>query len=122
MSKDTRPFDDIITTGTSDSVLASLYRSILHDLQIKLYRFDQLLVNYVAVMHRSATNIKDRTSVKSNLYKELLKSKITFKVFMKGLRVLNIKKFDLVVRLHHANGTITTHEKSVVLEEDDTEV
>ena len=115
--KKNEDFQDI-QSGTSDSILASLYRRILKVHAVEMRSFDKMLVEYVNKVHGAAASIKDRTSIRSNLYKELLKDKITFKVFIKGLRVLGIKKFDIMVRLYLPNGQTTLHEKSVILDED----
>ena len=59
-------------------------------------------------------HIKDR-----ELYEELLKSTMTWKVFIKGLLFINVKKFDIKITLYHANGSITNHNKTVVLDQNE---
>lgn len=118
--KGIRHFDEQISSGSSDSVLASLYRSILHNL-LNAAQFEERVTRYVIRHFKSASNIKDRSSIRSQLYKELLSDRITFKVFMKGLRVIGVKGFDLRISLHHANGNTTVHEKKVIMDVDDNE-
>jgi hypothetical protein len=67
--------------------------------------------------------VKDRSRARGNLKKELFKSTMTWRVFVKAMRFLNIPKFELVVRLHHHNNTITEHHMVVALDvfkDDDT--
>lgn len=98
-----------IQSGPAESVLAKLYRRIIADLSIPAARFDQLITRYIQRTYPDKNSTKEVSSLKSTLFKELMKNKITFKVFLKGLQILNIRKFELVIRLHHANGHITEH-------------
>jgi hypothetical protein len=109
-----KPFGDDIRNGTSDSVLASLFKTILMDLGITAMRFDQLIDRYMVAALIS--NIKEVSSQRGNLKKELLKSQMSWKVFIKGLVFLNISKFDITVTLTHANGRSTIHTKSIKLD------
>ena len=113
------PYDQEIKSGSAESVLASLYRKILRDLGISMSRYDTLLMKFVKRIYANKPSIKDQTTIKSNQYKELLKEKITFKVFMKGLSVLNFKKFDIIIRLYHHDGTTTVHERTVIVNDQD---
>jgi hypothetical protein len=108
-----RPYGEDIKSGTTDSVLASMFRTVLHDLGITPSRFDRLLDRYVDSIH--VTNVKEASSQKGNLRKELLKSSMSWKVFVKGLVFLNIKKFEIVVNLTHVTGEVTVHNKVVSL-------
>lgn len=120
-----KPFIEEIRTGTSDSILASLLRTILMDIGITPMQFDRLLERYI-VNAQMPYNVKEVSNQRGNLKKELLKSAMTWKVFIKGLVFLNIKRFNLTVTLHHANGSVTSHSKSVTLDtaipDDDQEV
>lgn len=109
------PFGKEIRTGTTDSILASLFRTVLADLGINVNRFNTLLNKYI-VHANIPMNTKEISSVRGNLKKELLKSVMTWKVFVKGLLFLGITKFDITIRLYHANGRITDHAKSVTLD------
>lgn len=103
-----------IRSGGTDSVLASMFLKILYDLGINETRWNHLMTNYVMDKRNCIpANNRDQSSARGNLQKELLKRKMTWKVFCKGIRFLNITKFDFVIRAHHANGKITEHTKSV---------
>ncbi len=100
-----------IKSGTSDSVLSSLFRTILLDLGISAMRFDQMLERYMIKAMISSS--KEVASERGNIKKELLKPQMSWRVFIKGLVFLQIKRFDISVTLHHVNGHISTHTKAV---------
>lgn len=103
-----------IRSGGSDSVLASMFQKIMHDLGINHTRWNHLMTQYVLDKNNCIpNNNKDQSSARGNLQKELLKKKMTWKVFCKGIRFLNILKFDLIIRAHHPNGKVSEHIKSV---------
>lgn len=112
--KDIRPYGEEIMTGSSDSILASLFRTILMDLNVTAIRFDRLLERYISNA-RLPNNIKEASSQRGNLKKELLKSSMSWKVFVKGMVFLNVKRFDISIKLHLSSGLISEHHKSVVL-------
>jgi hypothetical protein len=103
-----------IKTGTSDSILAALFRTILFDLGITTARFNTLLERYL-ISSNMPKNIETVSSLRGNLKKELLKNTMSFKVFIKGLVFLNVKKFELKITLYHGNNQVTIHTKTVSL-------
>ena len=103
-----------IHTGGTDSILSSLYRIILFNLNIDTTRFARLMEQYI-IKSQIPLNSKESNSVRGNIKKELLSSKMSWKVFIKGLVFLDIRKFEIVIRLHHPNKMITEHSKVVVL-------
>jgi hypothetical protein len=105
-----------IKTGTSDSVLASLFRSILFDLNVNIPKFNHLLSRYF-INRNIKTNTDTINSLRGNLKKELLKDSMSWKVFIKGLSFLSIKKFELEIKLHHSNNLITKHTKIVIIDD-----
>lgn len=102
MSKTKRvlPYGEQITTGDSDSILASLYRALLFNGNVQAPNFEKMLVRYIQRTYREASNIRDRTSLKASLFKELLADRMTWRVFVKGLRALNITQFEIIIRAH----------------------
>jgi hypothetical protein len=113
-----KPYGGTIMTGTSDSILASLFRTILIDLGITPMRFNVLLEKYIDKSN-IPKNIKEVSSLRGNLKKELLKSTMSWKGFIKGLIFINIKRFEVRITLHHGSGKITEHYKSIVLDKED---
>ena len=109
-----KPFGDEIKSGTSDSILASIFRNILMDLGITATRFDKLLARYIS-NSLIPVNIKESSSRRGNLKKELMKSSMSWKVFIKGLVFLNVKKFEISIRIFHDSDYITDHKRTIVL-------
>jgi len=110
-----------IKTGNVDSVLSSLFRSIMFNIHMDNMKFSRLMDKYI-IKAGITYNTKESTSVKGNLKKELLSEKMSWKVFIKGLVFLNVYKFDLTIRLYHSNDITTEHTKTVLListEDDD---
>ena len=110
-------FGPPIKTGPSDSVLASLFRTVLMDLGITAIRFEKLLDRYI-IQAKLPNNVKEASSQRGNLRKELLKTTMSWKVFIKGLMFLNVIKFDITIRLYHPAGRVTEHIKTVRLDRD----
>lgn len=103
-----------ITTGSTESVLASLLRSIMIDLNITVFKFNDLLNQFVLDPSKMGKNDeKDISSAKGNLKRELLADRISWKVFCKGLRFLNIWKFEIRIKAYHSTGEVTEHYKIV---------
>lgn len=111
-----RPIGQEIRFGGVDSVLSALFRKIIYQTGIGTARFNQLMEQFLSDKRNLIPqNIKERSSARGNLRKELLKSTMTWKVFCKGLSFLNITKFEISIRLHHANGVVTEHSEVVNL-------
>lgn len=101
-------------SGGVESVLASLFRKILMETGIGMTGLTRLIVAYLNVLSRRQ-NISDHSSARGNLTKELLGSTMTFKVFMKAMSVLNIRKIRITVLLTHSNNRETEHFVDVIL-------
>lgn len=99
------PFSEQIRTGTSDSILSALYRDILSDLGIEEGRFLLMVDKHVS---RTITpeEMKEISSIRGNVRKELMKSVMTWKVFIKGLSVLNVKKFEVEIKTALKTGEV----------------
>lgn len=112
----------VVQSGGVDSILASLFHSILVSLNINGTKFNILLEQFLSDKQNGlADNIRDRSNIRGNLRKELLKPYMTWKVFCKGLRFINVQSFEIVIRLHHPNKSITEHSKHIYLTPEDDE-
>ena len=60
-------------------------------------------------------NKKDRASARGNLTKELMKKGMSWRVFMKAMVFLGLRKFDIIIVATHGNGKVTQHMKTVNL-------
>ena len=110
MSKTRRtlPYGEQITAGDSDSILASIYRAILFNGNVQAHNFEKMLVRYIQRVYREASNIRDRTSLKASLFKELMADRMTWRVFIKGLRAMNITQFEITIRAYAGNHIVET--------------
>lgn len=104
-----------ITTGDSQSILANLFRKILSSNDVRSDRFNSLLERYITRAN-IPSNIKEVSSVRGNLKKELTKTSMSWKVFIKGIKFLGVKRFDLIIRLHMFDGSIQEHVQGVQLD------
>lgn len=110
------PDKEIGKTHGSNGVLSRLFRQMLLDLNIGGSRFGSLLQDYIQDSHHGAPlNKKDQTSMRGNLTKEFSRPQMTWKVFIKALRFLQLIKIDFVIKAYHANGKETLHSTTVVL-------
>ncbi len=100
-----------------DGILASLYRQILFSHGVNTAKFNRLMEFFIRKTNKQVST-KEATSIRGNLRKELLKGKMSWKVFLKGLYFLNIVKFDITIKLHEASGRISVHEKSIILSDE----
>lgn len=109
-------YGEEIKTGTSDSILSSLFRTILNDIGMDIHRFNGLLLKYLTRINQQL-NFREIASIRGNLSNELLKSVMTWKVFMKGLLFLNIQHFMLTITVENDKEEISQHEVFVDMKE-----
>lgn len=102
-------------TGGTDSMLSALWRKIVFDLGIDGPRFLKYIQNYIEEA-KLPYNLKDVSSVRGNIKKELESERMTWKVFIKGLLLINIDVITLQVTLRHKSGKISQHERTVKLD------
>lgn len=115
MEDESLPFGDMIRSGGVDAILSALYRRILQDINLdSVSTFENLLAKYVLKNYKNTTSIKEQSALRAAMRKELLKNKMTFKVFVKGLRVLNVRRFKITIELEHANRKTTVHTLPVI--------
>lgn len=110
------------TKGVS-GILSKLWRTVLMQLNIGPASFNTLLFQ-AAQTAKSMISPMNKTASKfftaGNLRRELEKPKMTFKVLMKGFKLLKISRIDIAVRLYHAPNSahsVTIHSVSVDLGE-----
>jgi len=98
-----RPFSAILRTGTPGTVLARIYRTVLHDLGVTAERYHALMLRYIAksVMY---ANRNEKASTRASLSSELLKESMTWKTFILGLKFLNMDEYTLAVELTRPDG------------------
>jgi hypothetical protein len=116
--------DQILTSddyGVSDTkgvsgVLARLYRQTLKDCKVSPTRFKILLTEAAIKARKSINNgTVSKYFTVGNLRREIEKPVMTFKVFMKGIKLLKVTKMELCIKLTHASGVITIHSTNIDL-------
>ena len=113
----TLPLTQEIVSGSVGGLLAALWRRIMHDIGLTdLARYNALMERYVQKALLDPNRVEKATA-RASLSKELLKVSMTWKTFIKGLSFLNVIKFELKIKLHHANGKTTEHNLNVALED-----
>lgn len=108
------------TTGVT-GVLSRLWRTILMQAGFTPTKYDISLRNasdrakVQLSADKSGNNRLAKTMSVANLRRELESPTMTWKVFIKGLRVLKVIKFNLSVKLTFSTGKETVHEVDIDL-------
>ena len=106
----TAPDKDVKKTFGANGVLSRLFRQMLLDLNIGPPQFGHLMAQYLADPRNAVpNNKKDQTSMRGNLNKEFSRPQMTWKVFCKALRFLQITKIEFVLQATRATGKPTIH-------------
>ncbi len=100
-------------------VLAFLFRKILFDMNISPGRWSQMMNDYLDdPWNQVPRNSKDRSSIRGNLNKELFRTRMTWKVFEKGLRFLGPLSIRFEIHLRWPAGRTSVHHVDVELRPD----
>jgi hypothetical protein len=112
-------FDQMITGGGVDAILASMFQNLMLKLGINTSRFQQMITRYVAAQQPEVgVDPKDIAMARSYLKKDLTKGEMTWRVFCKGIGFLGFPVFTFTVVLHHDNMPSTSHAIQVVVMDD----
>jgi len=104
------PDKHVHKTYGGNGVLSRLWRQMLLNLQIGPHQFGKMLESHVTnPINGVPNNRKDQISYRGNLTKEFAKPQMTWKVFMKALRFLNILNIELILVAKHRNMKFTVH-------------
>lgn len=110
------PDRGITRTHGANGVLSRLFRIMWRDLGIDIPRGNSLMTNYIMDPRNGIPrNKKDQAVQRGNLTKEFIKEQMTWKVFLKGMRFLQLKKIKFTVEATHWNDRITIHSTDVNL-------
>src|ERR1035437_1355290 len=94
--------------GAIDTILANLFEQIMWDIGMGLNQWNHLMLQWISDPNKCIPdNMKDKSSARGNLQKELLKPRMSWQVFCKGLKFLNIRKFKITITAYHANNKET---------------
>ena len=96
--------------------LSRFWASILMDREVSPVQFDDYCLKFVNKAKKDLEySVQSSYFSKSNLRRELTKQTMTFKVFIKGLRVIGVKSFKLVTDLTFTTGRKSLHQIEVDL-------
>lgn len=111
----TDPNKGISRTSGVNGVLSRLFRIMLLDLNINAMRWGVLMHSFINDVRNGVPNNKrDQTSIRGNLTKEFARPQMTWKVFCKAMRFLNVTGLQITVVATHANKpNQTIHTTSV---------
>ena len=110
-----QPDGGISETRGIGGVLARLWRTIMLDLNISPNRFETLLSEFIMNARRQSDNRIAKLFTRGNIRREFERPTMTFKVFMKGLKLIKVKKVRIAVELEFNSGRKTLHQTSVDL-------
>lgn len=101
---------DIQPSHGTEGVLARLFKVICYDITgqrgITLIQWNKLIADYIRNLDGS--NTLDRMSVRGNSNKEFRRTSMTWKVFLKGLRILKFLCFNFTVDAELEDGKVVT--------------
>lgn len=91
--------------------LKLLYRKILDDLSINATRWKTLMDTYLrdpinGILNNTEEHVQQRSALNKNL---VTNDQMTWKVFLRGLRFIRVKRLRFSVTLVHSNDTTTEH-------------
>lgn len=96
--------------GEASGVLAKLFRQILLDRKITPLHWSNLMMRYLDDPRNGVPrDVKDKSSARGNLNKELVRPRMTWKVFRKGLRFLGPRWVRFEVHFGWENGETSIH-------------
>lgn len=86
------------------------------ELGIHGQKYDDLMNAYV-LSTRSIIHKREKSSMRASISKELFSEEITWKTYIKGLRLAGVLKIEIEHKLKHATNRVTRHRLSAVLSE-----
>mgnify|MGYP003594290000 FL=1 len=103
-------YDSDKQVGNARNALAKLFRTILLERRISHQNVDHYLQRYLNDPNNHISkNSKDRSSERGNLLKQLGKDTITWKIFIKGLKLLRPRHIKIIVEFTGSDGDTTVH-------------
>jgi len=105
-----------IPANTEGGILSSLLNKIFKDQHIEAARFHSLLQSYLEdPLNGIPQTSHGISSARSNHVKEIKKASISWKWFIRALKILRINHFTITVTVHHKNISETNHSVEVNL-------
>jgi hypothetical protein len=99
-------------------VLAYLWRTVLLERNISFGQFDTLCMRYIQRARRAQSSSKLANYFnRSNIFREMSRPIMTFKVFVKAMQLIGIKRMKITVELE-GHILTTTHSATMTLGEE----
>lgn len=100
-----------LTYNSANGILAAMFYRILGERKISLPAWGQLMNDFVSDARNGLKddNQKDKTSMRGNLTKEFSRLAMTWKVFIKGLKILQVVRFRVHIEAQYATGKPVLH-------------
>ena len=99
-------------------ILAGLWRQCLHDLNLPPSRIEFLCNQFIARARKGLVDARVANYFnRGNLRRELEKPKMTMKVYIKALKILDVVNVKIAVELTHRSGQKSIHSTSVNINE-----
>ena len=83
-------------------------------MSIRMNALAKLFQKLISSMQISIEEVTSHTNIK----KDLQNSALSWRMFMKGLSLLGFRKVEIVIKLHHSNGTTEEHNETVIISEE----
>lgn len=111
------PGENTIADSHVKFILHNLFWKILGDNNINHEQFSGAIDRFISknLSNLSSINIRKLSSIRGNLKKEFFKKNMTWRVFVKGLLLMNVRKFRITVDVYQPSGKVTSHGISVNL-------
>ncbi len=90
-------------------ILVRLWRIILKNRNVSPPQFNSYMNDFIAEVKRTDPSNPKNNSLRGNLTKEFTRDRMTWPVFLKGLRFLKHRKIRFIVQAHEDNGTVFGH-------------
>lgn len=93
--------------GGSAGALSVMFIKIVSAMGMHDNLWNRLMTQYLLDKRNNIpANRSDQASARGNLQKEMFNEKMSWKVFIKSLRFLNVTKFEFIIRPHYPNGDV----------------
>ena len=107
----------IISTSDTNNVknsLSDIYYGLLFDLNISKDKFNNLLDSYLSLFSNDVFNtLNEKLNEKRKLLTQIFNTTMTWKVFCKGIKIINVVKFKMVFTLIDKDGKTLIHEQVI---------
>ena len=104
------PDKQVSKTSGANGVLSRLFRQVMSDLNVTGPRFGNLLQHYILdSRYGIPNNKKDQASKRGNMTRELASAQMTWKIFIKAMRILQFTKVEFIINCHHQDGKTSLH-------------